>query len=374
MGKSAKDWKDEAIAFENQDDFEGALECYNKALKLNPEDAYLWYSKGLLIAYRSGKFHDAIKCFDQAINFNPEYEKAWRDKGLALSSLERYEDAMDCYDEAVKLNPEDSDAWAGKGMVQAALWEAAIEEHEEAGKGGALSYNGKIEAAMKCVDKAIELNSQNNVAWGYKASIANSLGKYDEALKCINKSLEIDPEDQGALSVKEEIMQRYKDNTQEIKNKIQKLESEINNLNKECSKRFHEAGNIAYTQYQKTESNLINIPELKSRLDAVISLDLLINKANQDIVALNSREKKSGFFAKLGDAFTSTAKIGKLKIDLYSLGNKKDTAITEFGEKLYATNKNGTKTLGELSSIWQKVDDFNKEIDIKEGEISDFKK
>lgn len=155
-----------------------------------------------------------------------------------------------------------------------------------------------------------------------------------------------------------------------IKNYIREIESEINNLNKECSKKFNEAGNIAYTEYQKSESTYINTPEIKNKFDATVAIDLLINKANQEIEALNSREKKSGFFAKLGDAVTSTAKIGKLKITLYNFGKKKDSAITEFGEQLYAADKTGTLALEELSSTWQRVDELKKQIDVKREEIS----
>jgi len=116
------------------------------------------------------------------------------------------------------------------------------------------------------------------------------------------------------------------------------------------------------------------IQDIRIKWYAILAIDSEIYKINQEIEALNSKEKKPGFFAKMGDLISKTAKQGKSKIDLYTLGNKKDNNITEFGEQLYADRDNGTLNLEELSSIWQNVDEFIKEIEIKEKEISILKK
>ena len=83
--------------------------------------------------------------------------------------------------------------------------------------------------------------------------------------------------------------------------------------------------------------------------------------------------KKSGFLAKLSDTIVSTAKHGKSKLDVYNLEQKKDRIITEFGSVLYNSHKKGDKTLEELSSIWQDINDIEQQISKNEGEIANLR-
>ena len=55
----------------------------------------------------------------------------------------------------------------------------------------AVALNGlkKYEDALKCSNKALELNPQNDWTWFIKGIAFNGLKKYDEALKCSDKAL-----------------------------------------------------------------------------------------------------------------------------------------------------------------------------------------
>lgn len=235
MDKTAKEWKKEAKILEDQYKFENAIECYDKAIELDPEDPYPWYSKGLLITYSSGEFYEAIECLDKAIGLDPSYEEAWKLKGNVLNSLvenstykenvdplDLCKDAIECFNKAIELNPEDSDAWTGKGI--------------------ALFYIGEKNDAIKCLDKALEIDSENNVALNCKSSILAEKGDYKNAMKCINKSLDIDPEDIETLKIKEQIIRdsRTKMYTndakitrKEIKKDINEKDTNIDNIKKQ---------------------------------------------------------------------------------------------------------------------------------------------
>ena len=51
--------------------------------------AVYWYNKGVDL-HRSGDYKKAIQCFDRALEKDPEDADAWYNKGVALYDLDRY--------------------------------------------------------------------------------------------------------------------------------------------------------------------------------------------------------------------------------------------------------------------------------------------
>ena len=70
---------------ETKKDAGKAIQCFNNALKVNPNHFYSWYYKGLAL-YRSKMFEEAINSFDKAIEINPNHFYSWYYKGLALDA------------------------------------------------------------------------------------------------------------------------------------------------------------------------------------------------------------------------------------------------------------------------------------------------
>ena len=62
-----------------------------------------WLNKGVALAHL-GKPREAIECYDKALEINPKLSDAWNNKGVALKALGRYEEATGCYDAALKIN------------------------------------------------------------------------------------------------------------------------------------------------------------------------------------------------------------------------------------------------------------------------------
>ncbi len=46
---------------------------------------------------------------------------AWNNKGVALSALGRHEEAIRCFDKAIEIQPEYTTAWKNKGVALQAL-------------------------------------------------------------------------------------------------------------------------------------------------------------------------------------------------------------------------------------------------------------
>jgi tetratricopeptide (TPR) repeat protein len=70
----------------NLDRNKEAMECFDRAMALNPELALASYNKGVALL-KSDNSDKAVEYFDRAIEINPELAEAWYSKGLfAISS------------------------------------------------------------------------------------------------------------------------------------------------------------------------------------------------------------------------------------------------------------------------------------------------
>ncbi len=59
-----------------------ALNCFEQAIKINPEEARYWCKKGNTLLFDD--FDGAIRCFDHAIKINPEKAEYWYEKGSSI--------------------------------------------------------------------------------------------------------------------------------------------------------------------------------------------------------------------------------------------------------------------------------------------------
>jgi len=67
--------------------------------------SYAWNNKGTVLL-DLGKIEEAIECFEQAIKIDPNYKIPWYNKGIVFFNLEKYQDALKYFEEAIKLDPE----------------------------------------------------------------------------------------------------------------------------------------------------------------------------------------------------------------------------------------------------------------------------
>ena len=49
---------------------------------------HIWCNKGVVLG-KLGRHEEAIECYDKALKINPQYAMAWRNKGVALKDLRR---------------------------------------------------------------------------------------------------------------------------------------------------------------------------------------------------------------------------------------------------------------------------------------------
>ena len=72
-------WFYKGNAFILLGNYEGALEAYDTAIKIDPKH-YMWRNKGTVLLFLY-KFVEAIEAFDVAIEINPQDDESWNNKG-----------------------------------------------------------------------------------------------------------------------------------------------------------------------------------------------------------------------------------------------------------------------------------------------------
>ncbi|MBW2262308.1 MAG: tetratricopeptide repeat protein [Deltaproteobacteria bacterium] len=158
------------VALDSQERGGEALECYKKALEINPHLTEAWTNRGILMD-RMERFDDALRCYERAVHENPRYIDAWMNKGATLGSLSRTEDALECFEEALRISSEYAEGWLMKG---AALLEL-----------------GRNAEALTCFERSLTINPDMPESWNGKGTSLAGLGRLDKALRSFERALEL---------------------------------------------------------------------------------------------------------------------------------------------------------------------------------------
>jgi tetratricopeptide (TPR) repeat protein len=113
-GFSAAHWSEIGRQAIDAKHWNEALNAYNKAIDLNPNDASAYNNRGL--AYDNLDKDDlAIADYDKAVELNPEYGDAFKNLAKTYGRRGYYKQAILFYDRVIRLNPKDADAYYNRG-------------------------------------------------------------------------------------------------------------------------------------------------------------------------------------------------------------------------------------------------------------------
>ncbi|MGB0561614.1 MAG: tetratricopeptide repeat protein [Spirulinaceae cyanobacterium] len=191
-------------------DEDEALECYNRALKENPENYHVFVSRGQLL-YSKDEYKIALADYDRAINLSPELQPelqtVWHYRGMALEALQEREQAVESYRFALNADPENMDGWYRRGKLLRELkrYEAAIENFDEALKLApeaedfwylkSVSHNDldQKDIALSAIKKALHINPQNVAYLYHQGMIFKDLENYTAAIESFDRAIAIKP-------------------------------------------------------------------------------------------------------------------------------------------------------------------------------------
>ncbi len=164
------DWLNKGFSLSALGKHQEAIDCYNKALEINPNFASAWSNKGSILG-KQGRYEEELKCYDRAIEIDPKYVSAWYNKGNLLGRQGRFEESLKCLDRAIEIDPNFAPTWHGKGVI--------------------LGKQGRFEEASKCFNCAIEINQRDALVWYGKALSEDGLGRRQDAIFSYKKFIEL---------------------------------------------------------------------------------------------------------------------------------------------------------------------------------------
>lgn len=92
-GRPATELFDKGITLVCLGKYEEAIQCYEQAIEIDPNDAVAWSNKGITLGWL-GKYEEAIKAADEAIRIDPDFAKAYDIKGNAFYELGRHDETL----------------------------------------------------------------------------------------------------------------------------------------------------------------------------------------------------------------------------------------------------------------------------------------
>jgi len=114
----------------------------------------------------SNQYEEAIKNFDKGLESDPDISDFWLFKGLCYNKMNSPIDAQECLK---KVN-----------------WIVYMDHSFR------LYKKNQFKKALRYFEKAIEISPSNPDLWDNKGSCLEQLGKSDEAIKCYERAKELD--------------------------------------------------------------------------------------------------------------------------------------------------------------------------------------
>ena len=201
-------FKSEALLNLDRDD--EALQTIEESIKLDDKNDFAWSIKGEIL-HGLDRQDESLKAYENALEHTEEGDDdianiLWM--ADLLSNLERHDDALKEYEKALKQDPNSIEGWFGKadGLLELGDSRASIIACE---KGLAIDRDDidlvihygilmleidNYEKALKYFDKAIILDSSDELAWYNKACALAKLNQKEEALDALTVATGIDSE------------------------------------------------------------------------------------------------------------------------------------------------------------------------------------
>ena len=119
----AHDLCNKAVELAEQGRYDEALDLVNKEIKLDSNNANVWYNHGIIL-FKMCRYRDALNSFAQAADIDPNFSEAWYNKGTSLMELGKYLEAIRAFDKVLKINLHDGRAREQQSLAQKKIMES----------------------------------------------------------------------------------------------------------------------------------------------------------------------------------------------------------------------------------------------------------
>jgi tetratricopeptide (TPR) repeat protein/glycosyltransferase involved in cell wall biosynthesis len=165
---------------QRQGEFLGAIECYERAIAIDPDNPMAYSNLGV-VKQQMGLLPEAIAHYRQALALEPNLAETLSNLGSALADAGETAEAIAVYDRALSLNPNCAEAWINLGLAREA--------------------QGDLAEAINCYQQGIQVNPNSPEAYlnlgialekqGDKEGEAKEF--YDRAIANYERAIAIEP-------------------------------------------------------------------------------------------------------------------------------------------------------------------------------------
>ena len=172
-----------AWELESNDDFNGALELLDEAVKLNPNNALAYFTRGTVYVSQEN-FDAAIRDLTKSIELEPNDADAYNNRGIAYTGQENFDAAIQDFNAAIKLKPDDAQTYYNRGIAYDDL-----KQHER---------------AIQDYDKALQLKPDDAKIYFNRGVAYKSSENYEAAVEDFTVYIELEPDDADAYKARGE--------------------------------------------------------------------------------------------------------------------------------------------------------------------------
>jgi tetratricopeptide (TPR) repeat protein len=202
QGLSATEWMIKGYTAINEERFNDAIQAYNKALEITPQNDTCYHLRGVAFA-RSHNPSKAIEDLNRAIDINPAFALAYKDRAIIRFQLGETELAFRDINRSLEINSKEELFYSARGVFYAMTGnqQEAIEDHTYAlqlnplslaayiGRANAYASAGKNEDALKDFSKAVELHPEATFAFFQRGNFYNTLKDYPAAITDLTEAI-----------------------------------------------------------------------------------------------------------------------------------------------------------------------------------------
>ena len=167
----AKAYIDRGIAYENQGQYQEAIESYKQVTRINPNDDKAYSRLGSLYG-KLNRFQEAIDACKEATRLNSNDVNAYGILGATYSKLGRHEEAIEAFKQTIRISPNDPRGHFGLSVQYGQI--------------------GRYDEAIEALNQAIRINPNNANAYNNRGYVYLEVGKDQSALQDLQKAIELD--------------------------------------------------------------------------------------------------------------------------------------------------------------------------------------
>lgn len=185
MKEQIKNIHNKAISLYKDKKFSEAIQLWQKALEVEPQEIQVLYSLGI-INFELKKYDDAINFLQKLLDLSPGHHKAMLILGTAYIKLRKFQQAEEFIKKSVEINPKQKLAYLNLGAIYSVL--------------------KRFDEGIEMFNKVIETHPKEVRAHLGLAKIYSILGQNKDAVSYFKKVIELNPNGRLGIYAKKALM------------------------------------------------------------------------------------------------------------------------------------------------------------------------